>query len=190
MCGTARGVCSQEERLKAMEIKEKIRAIPDFPQKGIIFRDITTLLKDGEAFRYVVDHLVDRYQGVEVDIVTGIESRGFIVGGAVAYRLGKGFVPLRKPGKLPAAAYSAEYELEYGTDRIEMHIDAVDKGKKVLMVDDLLATGGTMKAACGLVEKAGGEIVECAFVVELPALQGRSKLTSYKVYSMVEFEGA
>jgi adenine phosphoribosyltransferase len=171
------------------KIKEKIRTIPHFPKEGIMFRDITTLLKDADGFKETIDAMVKRYQSVPVDVVVGIESRGFILAGAIAYLLGKGFVPIRKPGKLPSASYRVEYELEYGKDTIEMHKDAIVKGAHVLMIDDLLATGGTMKAACEMIEKAGGKVVECAFIVDLPDLKGREKLKDYKVFSLVEFEG-
>jgi len=170
-------------------IKKKIRTIPHFPKKGIVFRDITTLLKDAAGFKETIDALVKRYQETPIDLVAGIESRGFILAGAIAYLLGKGFVPIRKPGKLPGEAYRVEYELEYGKDAIEMHKDAIEKGANVLMVDDLLATGGTMKAACEIIEKAGGNVVECAFIVDLPDLMGKEKLKDYKVFALVEFEG-
>jgi len=171
------------------KIKEKIRTIPHFPKKGIMFRDITTLLKDAGGFKETIDAFVKRYQEMPVDLVVGIESRGFIIAGAIAYLLGKGFVPIRKPGKLPGETYRVEYELEYGKDAIEMHKDAIEKGANVLMVDDLLATGGTMKAACEMIEKAGGKVVECAFIVDLPDLKGKEKLKKYKVFNLVEFEG-
>mgnify|MGYP001141121045 CR=1 FL=1 len=170
-------------------IKAKIRTIPDFPKEGIQFRDITTLLKDAQGFRQAVDAFVRRYQKMHIDMVAGIESRGFIIAGAIACLLGKGFIPIRKPGKLPAATYRRDYQLEYGTDAIEMHRDAVTPGMRVLMVDDLLATGGTMKAACELVEMAGGTVVECAFTVDLPDLQGRGKLEGYTVFTLVAFSG-
>lgn len=170
-------------------IKRKIRTIPHFPKQGIMFRDITTLLKDAAGFKETIDVLVTRYQGMTIDLVAGIESRGFIIAGTLAYLLGKGFVPIRKPGKLPADTYRVEYELEYGKDAIEMHKDAIEKGARVLMIDDLLATGGTMKAACEMVENAGGKVVECAFIIDLPDLKGREKLKKYKVFSLVEFEG-
>jgi adenine phosphoribosyltransferase len=170
-------------------IKKAIRTIPHFPKKGIMFRDITTLLKDTVAFKETIDALVDRYRHQSLDVVAGIESRGFIIAGAIAYLLGKGFIPMRKPGKLPAETYRVDYELEYGKDAIEMHKDSVYQGARVLLVDDLLATGGTMKAACELVEKAGGTVVECAFIVDLPDLKGREKLKDYQVFTLVEFEG-
>ena len=170
-------------------IKKAIRTIPHFPKKGIMFRDITTLLKDATAFKETIDALVDRYRNQSLDVVAGIESRGFIIAGASAYLLGKGFIPIRKPGKLPAETYRVDYELEYGKDAIEMHKDSVCQGTRVLLVDDLLATGGTMKAACELVETAGGTVVECAFIVDLPDLKGREKLKDYQVFTLVEFEG-
>jgi len=170
-------------------IREKIRTIPNFPKKGIMFRDITTLLKDAGGLKETIDTFLKRYQETSIDLVVGIEARGFIIAGAIAYSMGKGFVPIRKPGKLPAETYRVEYELEYGKDAIEMHKDAIEKGAQVLMVDDLLATGGTMRAACEMIEKAGGKVVECAFIVELPDLKGKEKLKNYKVFTLVEFEG-
>jgi adenine phosphoribosyltransferase len=170
-------------------VKQKIRSFPNWPKKGIIFRDITTLLKDREGFSRMLNILVDRYSGRDIDIVAGIESRGFIIGGALAHRLGLGFVPIRKPGKLPGETVSQEYSLEYGTDKIEVHVDAIQPGQKVLLVDDLIATGGTAKAACDLIEKIGGEIAECAFIVDLPDLKGKDKLHPRNIYCMVEFEG-
>ena len=158
------------------KIKKAIRTIPHFPKEGIMFRDITTLLKDVDAFKETIDALVERYRDQSLDLVAGIESRGFIVAGIIAYLLGKGFIPIRKPGKLPAETYRVDYELEYGKDAVEMHKDSIYKGARVLVVDDLLATGGTMKAACDLVEQAGGTVVECAFIVDLPDLKGREKL--------------
>jgi adenine phosphoribosyltransferase len=176
-----------------MTIKSKIRTIPDYPKKGILFRDITTLIKDPVGFRLVVDTMTQRYShaNIDFDIVVGIESRGFIIGSALAYTLGKGFIPIRKKGKLPAEIEFQEYALEYGTDRIEIHKDALKKGERVLLVDDLLATGGTAMAAAALVEKLGGVVVEMAFVVDLPEVGGRKKLEGkgYKVYSLTEFEG-
>ena len=171
------------------KIKKAIRTIPHFPKKGIMFRDITTLLKNADAFKETIDALVERYRGQSLDLVAGIESRGFIIAGVIAYLLGKGFIPIRKPGKLPAETFRVDYELEYGKDAVEMHKDSVPKGARVLVVDDLLATGGTMKAACDLVEKAGGTVVECAFIVDLPDLKGREKLQKYQIFTLVEFEG-
>jgi len=176
-----------------MPIKSRIRTIPDHPKKGIMFRDITTLIKDPVGFRLVIDNLTQRYikGDMDFDVIVGIESRGFIIGGALAYTLGKGFVPIRKKGKLPAEVVSQEYELEYGTDRIEMHRDALDKGAKVLLIDDLLATGGTALAAAQLIEKLGSVVAEMAFIVNLPDVGGYKKLTGkgYKVFYLTEFEG-
>jgi adenine phosphoribosyltransferase len=171
------------------DIKSKIRTIPNWPKKGVMFRDITTLLKDEEGFSDTCHRLYEHYKNKKIDIVAGIESRGFIFGTALAMLLKKGFVPIRKKGKLPAETVSQEYELEYGIDRIEVHKDAIKKGDRVLLVDDLLATGGTMKAACQLIEKCGGKVVGCAFVVELPDLHGIEKLKGYDVFHLVEFEG-
>lgn len=170
-------------------IKQKIRGIPDWPKKGIIFRDITTLVKDPEGFKETIDLLYERYKDKKIDKVAGIESRGFIFGAPLAYLLNCGFVPIRKPGKLPAECISEEYTLEYGTDKIEVHKDAIEKGDRVLIADDLLATGGTMAAARNLVKKLGGEVVECAFVVDLVDLNGKDKLVGESIYSVVEFEG-
>jgi len=170
-------------------IKSKIRAVPDWPKKGIMFRDVTTLVKDPKGLKETIDFLHNRYQGKEIDKVVGIESRGFIFGAPLAYMLGCGFILVRKPGKLPADTVSEEYTLEYGTDKIEIHKDAIQKGDKVLLIDDLLATGGTMAAARNLVKKLGAEIVEVAFVVELVDLKGREKLKGESIFSIVKFEG-
>lgn len=176
-----------------MPIKSKIRTIPDYPKKGIMFRDITTLIKDPVGFRLVIDSFTQRYVkgDIEFDVIVGIESRGFIIGGALSYTLGKGFIPIRKAGKLPAEKISHEYALEYGTDKIEMHKDAINKGTKVIIIDDLLATGGTALAAAALIEKMGGIVSEMAFIVDLPDIGGHKKLTEkgYKVYCQTEFEG-
>jgi adenine phosphoribosyltransferase len=176
-----------------MPIKSKIRTVPDYPKKGIMFRDITTLIKDPVGFRLVIDSLTQRYieGAVKFDVIVGIESRGFIIGGALAYTLGKGFVPIRKKGKLPADIVTQEYELEYGTDQIEIHRDALHKGVKVLLVDDLLATGGTALAAAALVEKLGAEVAEMCFIVDLPDVGGAKKLRDkgYKFFALTEFEG-
>ena len=170
-------------------IKLKIRGIPDWPKKGIVFRDITTLIKDPDGLKETIDLLYERYKDKKIDKVVGIESRGFIFGAPLAYLLGCGFVPIRKPGKLPAECISEEYSLEYGTDKIEIHKDAIEKGDKILIIDDLLATGGTAAAARNLVKKLGGEVVECAFVVDLVDLKGKDKLVGESIYSVVEFEG-
>lgn len=176
-----------------MPIKSKIRTIPDHPKKGIMFRDITTLIKDPVGFRLVIDNLTQRYikGDINFDIIVGIEARGFIIGGALSYTLGKGFVPVRKMGKLPSEVVRHEYQLEYGTDTVEIHKDAIAKGVKVLLVDDLLATGGTALAAATLIEKLGGVVAEMAFIVNLPDVGGEKKLKEkgYKVYCLTGFEG-
>lgn len=170
------------------DVKEKIRAVPDFPKKGIIFRDITTGLKDAETLQVMVDYLCDQYKNCKIDYIAGIESRGFIFGMPMAYKLDCGFIPVRKPNKLPAETIKESYDLEYGSDSIEIHADAIEKGANVLVVDDLLATGGTAQAACKLVKKAGGNLVGAAFLIELEALNGRDKLTDCgKVVSMLKY---
>ena len=174
-----------------MLFKSKIRTIPDYPKKGIMFRDITTLLGDPTGFKLMMNELVSRYSDLKIDKVVGIEARGFIVGAPLAYSIGAGFVPVRKKGKLPAQTLSHEYDLEYGTDCVEIHLDAIQSGERVLLIDDLLATGGTAEAAITLVEKIGGEIVECAFVIDLPDLGGRERLENlgHSVFSLTEFSG-
>lgn len=168
-------------------IKKAIRNVPDFPKKGILFRDITTAIKDPVVMKQMIDKIVEEFKDEKIDYVAGIESRGFIFGMPVAYSLGCGFVPIRKPNKLPCETYSVEYELEYGTDKIEMHKDAIEKGKRVLVIDDLLATGGTAKAACELVQKAGC-LAGVAFVIELADLKGREKLPSdVKIVSLAKY---
>ncbi len=169
-------------------VKSKIRDVADFPKEGIIFRDITTALKDADTLRVMIDYLCEQFKDTKIDYIAGIESRGFIFGMPMAYKLNAGFVPIRKPKKLPAATYSQEYELEYGTDKIEVHQDAFEKGANVLVVDDLLATGGTAEAACKLVKKTGANLVGIAFLIELTALNGREKLTDApKVISMLKY---
>lgn len=170
-----------------MNLEEKIRTIPDFPKEGIMFKDITTLLKDPEALVETVDRLEKFAREREVDVIVGIESRGFIFGVPLAVRLGCGFVPVRKPGKLPAETLSEEYALEYGTDKLEIHKDAISSGMKVLIVDDLLATGGTAKAVCNLVKKLDGEVSGCAFVIELDFLNGKQQLEGVEVCSLVHY---
>ena len=165
-----------------------IRNVPDFPKKGIVFRDITTLLKDKDAYHHYIDVLYERYKNHRIDKVIGIESRGFIAGAALAYRLGAGFVPVRKPGKLPAAKIRQEYQLEYGTDAVEIHRDAIAKGERILLHDDLLATGGTIQAACKLVEQLGGNIIGLSFLIELTFLQPRKRLSQYDIFSLVSYE--
>ena len=171
-----------------MEIKDKIRNIPDFPIAGIQFKDITTLLKDGPAFKQAVDQMYENFKDLQVDKIAAIESRGFIFGSALAYKLGIGQVPIRKPGKLPAETISEEYALEYGTDKMEMHVDAISEGEKVLLVDDLLATGGTAAASCNLVEKLGGKVVGLAFLIELGFLKGRDKLSGHNIQSLIVYD--
>jgi len=169
------------------EIRRSIRDIPDFPKQGIVFRDITPVLLDSGAFRSVCDALVDRYNGFDIDSIAGIEARGFFFASVMAYRLGKGLIPIRKPGKLPWKTVSASYSLEYGDAAVEMHEDAVSKGDRVLLVDDLLATGGTAGAAAGLIEEMEGEVAEMAFVIELTELEGRKRLGRRPVFSLIEY---
>lgn len=170
------------------EVKSMIRSIPDFPKPGILFKDITTALKDAETLRKMIDFICEEFKNEKIDYVIGLESRGFIFGMPVAYNLNAGFIPVRKPNKLPAKTIKETYELEYGTDTLEMHEDAVKKGDKVLIVDDLLATGGTCAAACNLAHKAGAEIVGCAFLIELAALNGKNKLPKdCRIVSMIEY---
>lgn len=168
-------------------IESLVRAVPDFPQPGIIFRDITTVIKDAKGFTIIMDDLVDRYREQNIDYVMGAEARGFIFGAALAYAIGAGFVLARKPGKLPAQVLSASYNLEYGSNSIEVHKDAIHKGARVLLVDDLLATGGTAKAMTQLVEELEAQVVELAFVIELEDLKGRDLLAPYSVYSQLTY---
>ncbi len=168
-------------------LTESIRDVPDFPKPGIVFKDITPMLQDGPLLMRVIDHFKARYAGQGVQRIIGIESRGFIFGAALADRLGVGFVPARKPGKLPAEILREEYELEYGTDRVEIHVDAVKRGEKVVVMDDLLATGGTAAATVELLGRIGAEIVECGFVIELGFLGGRAKLPGVPSYSLITF---
>jgi adenine phosphoribosyltransferase len=174
-----------------MPIASRIRTIPNYPKQGIMFRDITTLLKDAVGLRIAVNEFVNRYSGMAIQKVAGIESRGFILGAPIAYMLGVGFVPIRKKGKLPSETLSQEYELEYGTDVIEVHTDAISKGERVLLVDDLIATGGTAEAAIKLLEALGADIVECGFAVDLPELGGRARLEAMgqTVFTLCAFEG-
>ena len=169
-------------------LKKKIRNIPDYPQKGIVFRDITTLLRDRGAFREVLNILVDRYRDRPIDAVAAVEARGFIFGGALAGALNVGFIPIRKPGKLPAETVSESYALEYGTDSVEMHKDAFKSGQKILLVDDVIATGGTLAAACRLVVKAGGQVYGIAAVIELTYLNGRQQLSEYDIFSIIQYD--
>ncbi|MGQ9627311.1 MAG: adenine phosphoribosyltransferase [Anaerolineae bacterium] len=170
-----------------MDLATMIRDVPDFPVKGILFKDITTLIRDGEAFRQAVEALLSFCRNKEIDLVASIESRGFIFGAPLAYELGAGFIPVRKPNKLPAEKISAEYSLEYGTNVLEMHKDAIRPGQRVLIVDDLLATGGSAKAVIDLVERLGGEVVGLVFLIELEFLRGIDKLRGYDVFTVIKF---
>jgi len=174
-----------------MPIKKLIRTIPNYPKPGVMFRDITTLIKDPKGLNLIIKGFCDRYAGLKIDKVAGIESRGFIIGSPLAYALGVGFIPIRKKGKLPGKTLGCNYELEYGTDRIEIHEDAVSVGESILLVDDLIATGGTAEAAITLIQQCGGKIVECSFVIELPELGGKQRLENrgVSVFSLTEFEG-
>jgi adenine phosphoribosyltransferase len=174
--------------INEMDLKSYIRSVPDFPKKGIVFKDITTLTKNPKAFGATVDEFYDHYKNKGIDAVVAVESRGFIFGGALAYRLGVGFIPVRKPGKLPAKTNRQEYQLEYGTDSLEIHIDAISKGMRVLILDDLLATGGTILATCDLVKSLGGNIVGLGFLIELTFLKGRERLKEYEVYSITSYD--
>lgn len=170
-----------------MDLKEKIREIEGFPKEGINFKDITTLLRDKDAFKYAVDRIVEDLKDKEIDLVAGPEARGFLMGAAVAYGLGVGFVPIRKPGKLPSETTKFEYELEYGTDSLEIHTDAIEKGQKIAIVDDLLATGGTIEACAKLIESLGGEVAALEFLIELDFLEGRNKLEGYHINSLTRY---
>ena len=169
------------------DLKSLIREVPDFPKPGINFYDITTLLKDPAGWRATIDAMTAHYQGTHIDVVVGVEARGFFFAPAMAYALGAGFVPVRKPGKLPAATVSVEYALEYGTDKLQMHQDAIAPGQKVLIIDDVLATGGTAAAVAELVEKVGGEVLGLGFLVELDFLQGRNKLAGRDLFSVLHY---
>lgn len=170
-----------------MDLKKVIREVKDFPQPGIGFKDITTLMQDGEAFKYTIDQFIKDLKDKEVDVIVGPEARGFLMGTPVAYGLGIGFVPVRKPGKLPHETERYEYGLEYGTDVLEIHKDAIKPGQRVAIVDDLLATGGTMEAAAKLIEKLGGEVVSMQFLIELEFLKGREKLSQYDINSLIKY---
>lgn len=174
-----------------MDIKSYIRTIPDYPKEGIMFRDITSLLQNALGLKLAINQLTERYKNFQIDKVVGIEARGFIIGTPLAINLGVGFVPIRKKGKLPYTTISEEYELEYGTDQIEIHTDAINKGERILLVDDLIATGGTAEAAIKLITKMDGEIVENCFIIDLPDIGGRKKLESMnqKVFTLCEFDG-
>ena len=174
--------------MKTNDLKNKIRNVPDFPIRGIIFRDITTLINDGEAFRFVIDQLHQRYRDKGIDRVVGVESRGFIFGGALADRLGCGFVIARKPGKLPADTVEESYDLEYGRATLQVHTDSIKPGDKVVIIDDLLATGGTLEATAKLAEGLGGEIIEIVVVIELVFLNGKEKLKGRKLFSLIKYD--
>jgi adenine phosphoribosyltransferase len=198
-CGAldSRGCWSQEVKMSATKdgdpriqyISDSIRTIPDFPHKGIMFQDVTTLLLDHKAFKDTIDIFVERYRDQKVDVIVGIEARGFIFGPPIALAIGAKFVPMRKPRKLPGPVIREEYSLEYGTDCIEMHVGAIEKNERVVIVDDLIATGGTLGAAIKLLDKVEAEIVECACLVELVDLKGREKLSGKPLYILVEYEG-
>jgi len=173
--------------VKPKDLASSIRSVPDFPKKGIVFRDITTLLKDPASFKGALDTLADRYEAVHIDKIVGIESRGFIFGAALSDRLNVGFIPARKPGKLPAQTLKEEYELEYGRDSVEIHADAIKPGEHILIHDDLLATGGTAAATCRLVERMSGIIVGCSFLIELAFLNGRERLKGYDLFSIIQY---
>lgn len=170
-----------------MDLASLIRDVPDFPIDGILFKDITTLTRNKEAFREAIDRMADRYADIDIDGIVAIEARGYIFGAPLAYKLGAGFVPIRKPGKLPAETISESYELEYGTNTLEMHRDGIEPGQRILVVDDLLATGGSARAAINLVERLGGRIVGVAFLVELDFLRGRDKLEGYDMLSLIHY---
>lgn len=172
---------------KSLKLKDYIRDIPDFPKPGILFRDITTLLKDKNAFKDAVNALVNKYKNKKIDVVVAVEARGFVLGGTIAYKLGAGFIPVRKKGKLPWKTHAVTYSLEYGTDTLEMHTDAIRPGDRVLIVDDLIATGGTVKAVADLVKNLKGKIVGIAFLIELSELAGRKQLKGYPVYSLIKY---
>ena len=171
------------------DLKKKIRSIPDFPIKNVTFRDITTLMQDGEAFHAACDLFYERYKDWKIDKIVGIDARGFVFGAVLAYRLGIGFVPVRKKGKLPYKTISEKYNLEYGSAEMEIHADAIGRGERIVVIDDLIATGGTIAATVKLVEKLGGKVVECAFLVELPDLKGREAIKDHDVFSAMTFEG-
>jgi len=190
MNSTTRPAAETDDYRKSIDyIKSKVRSIPDWPIKGVIFRDITTLLQDPAAHREISHIFYNRYRAENIEKIVGIDARGFLFGAVLAYKLDIGFVPIRKKGKLPYKTIAESYSLEYGQETIEIHEDALSRGERVVIIDDLMATGGTIGAAVNLVEKLGGDIVECAFVVELPDLNGREKLGNRKVFSIIEFEG-
>lgn len=170
-----------------MDLKSYVRDIPDWPKQGVVFKDITPLLGNKDSFKYAIDSIANHYKGKQIDMILGAEARGFILASALAYKMGCGFVPARKPGKLPYNTLSAEYDLEYGTDTLEMHEDAIKPNDRVLVVDDLIATGGTAAAKVKLVEQLGGKVVGIAFLIELAFLNGRDKLNNYDIYSLIKY---
>jgi len=172
-----------------MNLKDSIRSISNWPIEGVIFRDLTTLMQDPEAYRNACDVFYDRYINLNIDKVVGIDARGFVFGAVLAYQLNVGFIPVRKKGKLPYKTVSEEYTLEYGKNTVEMHEDSISQGEKVIIIDDLIATGGTIEAAVKLVKKLGGDILECGFIVELPELKGRDKIKDQNIFTICEFEG-
>lgn len=172
-----------------VNLKETIRTVPNWPIEGVMFRDITTLTQNSQALREACDIFYERYKDMNIGKIVGIDARGFIFGAVLAYKLGIGFVPVRKKGKLPYKTISATYSLEYGEDTVEMHVDAIKKGERVVIVDDLIATGGTLSAATQLVEQLEGDIIECAIIIDLPDLKGKEKIKDYKVFTLMEFEG-
>ena len=173
---------------KSLKLEDYIRSIPDFPKPGILYRDITPLLASAEAFRMTIEQLAERVKGLEIDVVAAAEARGFIFATPLAMKINAGFVPVRKPGKLPFDTHAFRYQLEYGTDTLEIHIDGVEPGQRVLLVDDLLATGGTMEACCHLIERAGAQVAGCAFVVELSALGGRNRIAPHDTISLISYD--
>ncbi len=190
MKSTTPGAVENFDYTKSCEyIKSKVRSIPNWPIKGVIFRDITTLLQDPKAFKGICQIFYNRYANEKVDKIVGIDARGFLFGSVLAVELGIGFVPIRKKGKLPYKTISESYTLEYGEETIEIHEDAIDRGDRIVIIDDLMATGGTIAASAALVEKLGGDILECAFVIELPDLKGREKMGDRNLFAILEFEG-
>ena len=190
MKSTTPGAVENLDYTKSCEyIKSKVRSIPNWPIKGVIFRDITTLLQDPKAFKEICQIFYNRYANEKVDRIVGIDARGFLFGSVLAVELGIGFVPIRKKGKLPYKTISESYTLEYGEETIEIHEDAIDRGDRIVIIDDLMATGGTIAASAALVEKLGGDILECAFVIELPDLKGREKMGDRNLFAILEFEG-
>lgn len=178
-----------EPKTKEIDLKSKVRSFPNWPKPGVIFRDVTTLLKDPEGFQETIRRFVDHYKNQKIDSIVGIESRGFIIAGVLAKELGVGFIPVRKPGKLPGESEGIDYSLEYGTDRVEVHKDSIKPGDRILVIDDLIATGGTVSATCQLIERLGGRVAGCGFIIDLPDLKGKEKISQYPIFTLMEFEG-